>query len=154
MEVLTNGILPRDLITKESIKNGIACAAATGGSTNVVLHLLAIAHEAGIELDIDDFDKISSATPLIGDLRSGGQYVALDWDKAGGTKLLAQKLLAGDKINGDILTVTGKTLKENCLKEVEEIMKVESKLIINRSAFKTKYATSSKLHLSQSSCTV
>ncbi|MFL2634658.1 MAG: dihydroxy-acid dehydratase [Dehalococcoidia bacterium] len=112
MEVLTNGILPRDLITKESIKNGIACAAATGGSTNVVLHLLAIAHEAGIELDIDDFDKISSATPLIGDLRPGGQYVALDWDKAGGTKLLAQKLLAGDKINGDILTVTGKTLKE------------------------------------------
>ncbi len=112
MDVLTNGILPRDLITKESIKNGIACAAATGGSTNVVLHLLAIAHEAGIELDIDDFDKISSATPLIGDLRPGGQYVALDWDKAGGTKLLAQKLLAGDKINGDILTVTGKTLKE------------------------------------------
>ena len=112
MGVLANGILPRDLITKESIKNGIACAAATGGSTNVVLHLLAIAHEAGVKLDINDFDKISSETPLIGDLRPGGQYVALDWDKAGGTKLLAHKLLAGDKINGDVLTVTGKTLKE------------------------------------------
>jgi len=112
MNVLANGILPQDLITKESIKNGIACAAATGGSTNVVLHLLAIAHEAGIKLDIDDFDRISSETPLIGDLRPGGQYVALDWDKAGGTKLLAQKLLAGNKINGDILTVTGKTLSQ------------------------------------------
>ena len=112
MDVLANGILPRDIITKESIKNGIACAAATGGSTNVVLHLLAIAHEAGIRLDIDDFDKISSATPLIGDLRPGGKYVALDWDNAGGTKLLAQKLLAGNKINGDTPTVTGKTLAE------------------------------------------
>ena len=112
MNVLANGILPRDIITKESIKNGIACAAATGGSTNVVLHLLAIAHEAGVQLDIDDFDKISSETPLIGDLRPGGQYVALDWDNAGGTKLLAQKLLAGNKINGDIPTVTGKTLAQ------------------------------------------
>jgi dihydroxy-acid dehydratase len=112
MDVLANGILPRDIITKESIKNGIACAAATGGSTNVVLHLLAIAHEADIQLDIDDFDKISSETPLIGDLRPGGQYVALDWDNAGGTKLLAQKLLAGNKINGSIPTVTGKTLAQ------------------------------------------
>ncbi len=72
-------------MTREAFENGIIAAASTGGSTNVVLHLLAIAREAGIELDIDDFDVISERTPLIGDLRPGGRYVALDMDRAGGT---------------------------------------------------------------------
>ncbi|MGE3855737.1 MAG: dihydroxy-acid dehydratase, partial [Dehalococcoidia bacterium] len=88
------------------------CAASTGGSTNVVLHLLAIAHEAGIALDIDDFDRISERTPLIGDLRPGGRYVALDWDRAGGTPVLAKRLLDAGLLHGDVRTVTGKTIGE------------------------------------------
>ena len=112
MDVLRRGVLPRDILTRRALENGIACAAATGGSTNVVLHLLAIAREAGVELDIDDFDRISEQTPLIGDLRPGGRFVALDWDRAGGTPLLAQRLLAGGKIHGDVMTVTGRTIAE------------------------------------------
>jgi dihydroxy-acid dehydratase len=112
MDVLARGVLPRDLITREALENGIACAAATGGSTNVVLHLLALAAEAGIELNIDDFDRVSAQTPLIGDLRPGGRYVALDWDRAGGTPLLAQRLVAAGKLHGDTMTVTGRTIAE------------------------------------------
>ena len=94
MDLLERGVRPLDLMTRPALENGIACAAATGGSTNVVLHLLAIAREAGVELGIDDFDRISEETPLIGDLRPGGRFVALDWDRAGGTPLLARRLLA------------------------------------------------------------
>jgi dihydroxy-acid dehydratase len=112
MDVLARGVLPRDLITREALENGIACAAATGGSTNVVLHLMALAAEAGIELNLDDFDRISQQTPLIGDLRPGGRYVALDWDRAGGTPLLAQRLVAAGKLHGGAMTVTGKTIAE------------------------------------------
>jgi dihydroxy-acid dehydratase len=112
MDVLQRGQLPRDILTREAFENGIMCAAATGGSTNVVLHLLAIAAEAGIELDIDDFDEISERTPLIGDLRPGGRYVALDWDRAGGTPVLAQRLLEGGLLHGDMMTVTGRTIAE------------------------------------------
>ncbi len=119
MDVLARGVLPRDLVTREALENGIACAAATGGSTNVVLHLLALAAEAGIELNIDDFDRISEQTPLIGDLRPGGRYVALDWDRAGGTPLLAQRLVAAGKLHGDVMTVTGKTIAEEAEAAVE-----------------------------------
>ena len=112
MDVLKRGVRPRDLLTRASFENGIACAAATGGSTNVVLHLLAIAKEAGIQLDIDDFDRVSTATPLIGDLRPGGQYVALDWDAAGGTPVLASRLIEAGKVDGSQMTVTGRTLAE------------------------------------------
>ena len=112
MDVLRAGRLPRDILTREALENGIVCAAATGGSTNVVLHLLALAAEAGVPLDIDDFDRISQATPLIGDLRPGGRYVALDMDRAGGTPLLAKRLIDAGKLHGDILTVTGRTLAE------------------------------------------
>lgn len=110
MDVLARGVRPRDLITRESLENGIACAAATGGSTNVVLHLLALAAEAEVELTIDDFDRISAQTPLIGNLRPGGRYVALDWDRAGGTPLLARRLLTAGKLHGEAMTVTGKTI--------------------------------------------
>ena len=119
MNVLARGVLPRDLITREALENGIACAAATGGSTNVVLHLLALASEAGIELAIDDFDRISEQTPLIGDLRPGGRYAALDWDRAGGTPLLAQRLLEGGKLHGGTMTVTGKTIAEEAASAIE-----------------------------------
>ena len=113
MDVLDRGVRPNHLLTKNAFENGIACAASTGGSTNVVLHLLALAREAGIGLDIDDFDRVSERTPLIGDLRPGGRYVALDMDRAGGTPLLAKRLLEHDLIHGDEMTVTGKTLAES-----------------------------------------
>ena len=119
MDLLNRGQLPRDLITRESLENGIICAASTGGSTNVVLHLLAIAREAGIALDIDDFDRISAQTPLIGDLRPGGRYVALDWDRAGGTPLLAKRLLEAGKLHGDVMTVTGRTIAQEAAEAVE-----------------------------------
>ena len=108
MDVLARGLRPNAILTREALENGIACAAATGGSTNVVLHLLALAREAGIPLDIDDFDRVSEQTPLIGDLRPGGRYVALDLDRAGGMRLVAQRLVDGGKIHGDVMTVTGK----------------------------------------------
>jgi len=119
MDVLARGQLPREILTREALENGIMCAAATGGSTNVVLHLLAIAAEAGVELNIDDFDEVSERTPLIGDLRPGGQYVALDWDRAGGTPVLAQRLLEAGLLHGDVMTVTGKTIAEEAEAAVE-----------------------------------
>ncbi len=120
MDVLKRGVLPRDILTRKAFENGIICAASTGGSTNVVLHLLAIAREAGVDLDIDDFDEVSERTPLIGDLRPGGRYVALDMDRAGGTKLLAKRLLDAGKLHGDVMTVTGKTVAEEAADAREE----------------------------------
>ena len=119
MDVLERGLRPRDILTREALENGIACAAATGGSTNVVLHLLAIARELGVPLDIDDFDRISEQTPLIGDLRPGGRYVALDLDRAGGIPLVAQRLLEAGKVHGDVMTVSGKTIAKEASAAVE-----------------------------------
>ena len=119
MEVLRRGQRPRDILTREAFENGIICAASTGGSTNVVLHLMAIAKEAGVALNIDDFDEISERTPLIGDLRPGGRYVALDMDRAGGTPLLAKRLLDAGKLHGTVMTVTGRTIAEEAADAVE-----------------------------------
>ncbi len=119
MDLLRRGVRPRDIVTRQSLENGIICAASTGGSTNVVLHLLAIAREAGVALDIDDFDTISERTPLIGDLRPGGRYVALDMDRAGGTPLLAKRLLEAGKLHGDVMTVTGRTIEQEAADAVE-----------------------------------
>lgn len=120
MDVLNRGLCPKDILTRKAFENGIICAASTGGSTNVVLHLLALAREAGVPLTIDDFDQISEQTPLIGDLRPGGRYVALDMDRAGGTRLLARNLLAANKLHGDVLTVSGRTIAEEAAEAVEE----------------------------------
>ena len=120
MDVLQRGVRPRDIFTRESFENGIICAASTGGSTNVVLHLLALARECGVELSMDDFDRISDATPLIGDMRPGGRYVALDMDRAGGMPLLAQKLLEAQKLHGSLMTVTGMTIAEIAAEAQEE----------------------------------
>lgn len=103
---------PRDVMTRQAFENAIAGVAATGGSTNAVLHLLAIAREAGVELTIDDFDRISSRTPLIADLKPGGQFVASDLYKAGGIQLVAKRLLEAGLVHAEALTVTGKTLGE------------------------------------------
>ena len=119
MDVLRRGVKPRDILTRDAFENGIICAASTGGSTNVVLHLMAIAKEAGVDLNIDDFDRISEETPLIGDLRPGGRFVALDMDRAGGTKLLARRLNDAGKLRGTMMTVTGKTIAQEAADAVE-----------------------------------
>ena len=112
VELLRRDLRPSQILTRKSIENAIASVAATGGSTNAVLHLLAIAREAGIELNIDDFDRISARTPLIADLKPGGRFVANDLYKAGGIQLVAKRLMEAGLIHGDTLTVTGKTIKE------------------------------------------
>jgi len=112
MELLKRDLRPSKILTRKSIENAIASVAATGGSTNAVLHLLAIAREAGVELNIDDFDKISDRTPLIADLKPGGRFVASDLYHAGGIQLVAKRLLDAGLIQGDTITVTGKTLAE------------------------------------------
>jgi dihydroxy-acid dehydratase len=113
MDLLRAGIRPRDILTREAFENAIAVAMACGGSTNSVLHLLAIAREAEVALEISDFDRISARTPHIGDLRPGGRFVMADLDRVGGLGVLMQELLRGGLLHGDALTVTGKTVAEN-----------------------------------------
>jgi dihydroxy-acid dehydratase len=115
MELLRRDVTPSKIITKAAIENAIAGVAATGGSTNAVLHLLAIANEARIPLSIDDFDRISSRTPLLADLKPGGRFVATDLFAAGGTALVAKRLLDAQLLNGDCLTVTTRTLGEEAV---------------------------------------
>ncbi|MBI2211577.1 MAG: dihydroxy-acid dehydratase [Deltaproteobacteria bacterium] len=112
MELLRKDLRPSRIITRKAIENAIAAVAATGGSTNAVLHLLAIAREAQVKLKIDDFDRVSSRTPLIADLKPGGRFVANDLYKAGGIQLVAKRLLETGLVHADALTVTGKTLGE------------------------------------------
>jgi dihydroxy-acid dehydratase len=112
MDLLRRDITPSKIITKSAIENAIAGVAATGGSTNSVLHLLAIASEANIPLSIDDFDRISSRTPILADLKPAGRFVATDLYAAGGTALVAKRMLEGKFLNGDCLTVTGRTLAQ------------------------------------------
>jgi len=112
MDVLRRDLRPSKILTRKSIENAIASVAATGGSTNAVLHLLAIAREAGVDLNIDDFDTISDRTPLIADLKPGGRFVASDLYQAGGIQLVAKRLIDAGLIHGDTITVTGKTIAE------------------------------------------
>jgi dihydroxy-acid dehydratase len=107
------GRKPRDIITRKAIENAIAVVAATGGSTNAVLHLLAIAREAGVDLSLPDFDRISAATPLIADLKPSGRFVATDLHAAGGSPLVVKRLIEAGRVAGDALTVTGHTLAED-----------------------------------------
>lgn len=119
VEVLKNNILPSQIITRKSIENAIVSVAASGGSTNAVLHFLAIAREMGTKLDIDDFDKLSAKTPLLCDLKPGGKYVATDMHRAGGNRLLAKRLLDAKLLHGNQKTVSGKTIGEEALSAQE-----------------------------------
>ena len=118
LNMLEKGIRPRDILTRKALENAVTVVVATGGSTNAVLHLLAIAHEASVALSLEDMDRISRRTPYIGDLRPGGQYVMADLDREGGVPVLMRELLDAKLLHGDALTVTGKTLREN-LKHVK-----------------------------------
>jgi dihydroxy-acid dehydratase len=119
MDLLRRGVRPRDIATRQAFVNAFASAAASGGSTNAVLHLLAMAREAGVPLSIDDFDPISSRTPLLADLKPGGKYVAVDLDRAGGIQLLIRRMIDGGYIDGAQMTPTGKTLAEETANIVE-----------------------------------
>jgi len=112
MDVLKRGVRPSDILSLKAFENSIASVAATGGSTNAVLHLLAMAREAGVPLKMDDFDTISSRTPLLADLKPSGKYVAVDVDHAGGVPLIAKLLLQGSFVDPMQKNVDGKTLQE------------------------------------------
>ena len=113
MDVLRTGLRPSQIITKPALENAIAAGATSGGSTNIVLHLLAVAREMGVPLSIDEFDPISDATPLLCDLQPGGRYVATDLYEAGGVPLVMRRLQEAGVLRGDEITVTGRTIGEH-----------------------------------------
>ena len=113
VEMLRRGITARDVMTREAFENAIAVVMAFGGSTNAVLHLLAIAHEAGVTLGLDDFDRIGAKVPHLADVKPFGQYVMTDVDRVGGVPVVMKALLDAGLLHGDALTVTGRTVAEN-----------------------------------------
>ncbi len=128
MELLKHDLRPHAIITRDALENAIAAVASTGGSTNAVLHLLAVAHEMGVALDIDDFDVINQRTPLIADLKPGGRYMAADLYQAGGTRLVAKRLLDAGLLKGECLTVTGRTLNE----EADAVVETSGQHVVRR----------------------
>jgi dihydroxy-acid dehydratase len=119
LNVLEEDLRPSRILTRRAFDNATAAVAASGGSTNAVLHLLALAREVGVDLAIDDIDRISRRTPLLCDLKPGGRFAAVELHRAGGIALLTRRLLDGGYVDGDALTVTGRSLGEECQSVVE-----------------------------------
>ena len=119
VDLLKRGLKPRQILTRAAFENAIASVAATGGSTNAVLHLMAIAKEAGVPLSLEDFDRISASVPLLADLKPGGRFVATDLYAAGGTTVVAQRLSQAGRLQQASITVTGRTIGEEAAKAVE-----------------------------------
>ena len=119
MELVERDLKPREIVTRQSLENAIASVAVTGGSTNAVLHLLAIAREAGVPLDLDDFDRINRNVPLLADLKPGGQFVATDLFQAGGIRLVANRLKELGVLHEEAITVTGRTVGEEAASSEE-----------------------------------
>jgi dihydroxy-acid dehydratase len=113
VELLRLGITPRQIMTKQAFENAVALTSALGGSTNAVLHLLAIAHEARVPLTLDDFNTVAARTPHIADMKPGGKFHMVDLDRVGGVPVVLKHLLDEGLLHGDVLTVTGKTMAEN-----------------------------------------
>jgi len=143
INVLAEDLRPSRIITRESLENAIACVCASGGSTNGVLHLIALAHELGIELEMDDFERISRQTPLFADLKPGGRFVATDLYAAGGVPVILKRLAKAGLLHGEAVTVTGKTIGEEAaaateapgqevVRAVEDPLKPEGGLAILR----------------------
>ncbi|WOV92708.1 MAG: dihydroxy-acid dehydratase [Candidatus Nitrosoabyssus spongiisocia] len=127
--LITNGIKPHDILSFEAFENAITILNAIGGSTNAILHLLALAHESGIELTYDDFERIRRKTPHLADMKPGGNYVMNSLDSIGGIPLVLKRLLSKGLIHGNCITVTGKTIKENL--ESMNIQETETKIVRN-----------------------
>jgi dihydroxy-acid dehydratase len=128
MSLLETNIRPRDIMTFEAFENAVMMANAIGGSTNAVLHLLAIAREVGIKLNLSDFERIRKRTPHIADMRPGGMYIMADLDKVGGVPIILNSLLKKNLLNGNVLTVSGRTMKEN-LESVKFNFDIDNKVI-------------------------
>src|SRR3984893_422649 len=119
MDLLHRGVTPGDILTRQAFENAVAAGDASGGSTNAVLHLLAMAREAGVPLTIDDFDAVSRRTPLLADLKPGGRFVAVDLDRAGGVPILVQRLVSAGVGDGQQMTSNGQTIGEETGRAVE-----------------------------------
>jgi dihydroxy-acid dehydratase len=128
IEAVKKDLKPRDIVTKKSLENAVAVIMATGGSTNAVLHFLAIAHAAGVEWTIDDFERMRRKVPVICDLKPSGKYLAVDLHKAGGIPQVMKTLLAAGLLHGDCMTITGKTVAEN-LKDVPDVPRADQDVI-------------------------
>jgi dihydroxy-acid dehydratase len=120
MQLLADDVRPSTIITPDSLENAIACVAATGGSTNAVLHLMALASDAGVKLGLEDFDRVSERTPLLADLKPSGRFVATDMWRAGGVGLVAKRLLDAGLLHADAPTVSGRTIGEEAAAADEE----------------------------------
>jgi dihydroxy-acid dehydratase len=128
IEAIRKDIKPRDVVTKKAIENAVAVIMATGGSTNAVLHFLAIAHAAGVEWTIDDFERIRQKTPVICDLKPSGKYLAVDLHKAGGIPQVMKVLLNAGLLHGDCITITGQTIAE-VLKDIPDEPRADQDVI-------------------------
>jgi dihydroxy-acid dehydratase len=128
IEAIKKNLKPRDIVTKEAIENAVAVIMATGGSTNAVLHFLAIAHTAGVEWTIDDFERIRQKTPVLCDLKPSGKYLAVDLHKAGGIPQVMKTLLAAGLLNGDCITISGQTITE-VLQDVPAVPRADQDVI-------------------------
>ncbi|WP_333842600.1 dihydroxy-acid dehydratase [Limnohabitans sp.] len=128
IEAVKKDIKPRDIVTKEALENAVAVIMATGGSTNAVLHFLAIAHAAGVEWTIDDFERVRRKVPVLCDLKPSGKYLAVDLHKAGGIPQVMKILLKAGLLHGDCLTITGKTVAEN-LKDIPDAPRADQDVI-------------------------
>ena len=128
IEAIKKDLKPRDIVTRKSIENAVAVIMATGGSTNAVLHFLAIAHTAGVEWIIDDFERVRQKTPVLCDLKPSGQYLAVDLHRAGGIPQVMKMLLAADLLHGDCITISGQTIAE-VLKDVPDAPRADQDVI-------------------------
>jgi dihydroxy-acid dehydratase len=128
VQAIAKDLKPRDIVTRRSIENAIAVVMATGGSTNAVLHFLAIAHSAGVDWTIDDFERVRVRTPVLCDLKPSGKYLAVDLHKAGGIPQVMKTLLAGGLLHGDCITITGQTIAE-VLKDIPDVPRADQDVI-------------------------